>query len=82
MDVDVEQQLSEPWEGVLVEPSAGSTVGVVVLAGSSGRIEYERARLFARHGVTALSIRWFGEPDSRPASARSRWRRSPRRSTC
>lgn len=59
MDI-VEQQVREGWEGVLVEPVAGSTVGVLVLAGSSGRIEYQRARLFARHGVTALSIRWWG----------------------
>ncbi len=60
MDAVVEEELSDPWEGVLIEPASGSTVGIVVLAGSSGRIEYERARLFARHGVTALSIRWFG----------------------
>ncbi|PWG14890.1 acyl-CoA thioesterase [Streptomyces sp. V2] len=40
---------------------AGGT-GVLVLAGSSGRVERERVRLLAEHGLTALSIRWFGGP--------------------
>ncbi|WP_424862251.1 acyl-CoA thioester hydrolase/BAAT C-terminal domain-containing protein [Streptomyces sp. MMS24-I29] len=35
-------------------------VGVLVLSGSSGRIETERCRLLAREGMTALSFRWFG----------------------
>jgi hypothetical protein len=37
-----------------------------VLSGSSGRIERERCRLFARTGVTAASIRWFGGPGQPP----------------
>ncbi|MFJ7905168.1 acyl-CoA thioester hydrolase/BAAT C-terminal domain-containing protein [Streptomyces sp. NPDC096198] len=61
MDI-TERDLSAPWEGVLAAPLHGSKVGVLVLAGSSGRIEHERARLLARHGVTALAIRWFGGP--------------------
>jgi pimeloyl-ACP methyl ester carboxylesterase len=36
-------------------------LGVLILAGSSGRIDGDRARLFARHGATAESIRWFGD---------------------
>lgn len=48
-------------DGLLVEPEFPSNgVGILVVAGSSGRIDVERARLFARHGATALSIRWFG----------------------
>jgi uncharacterized protein len=47
-------------EGVLVAPADGSDVGVLVLAGSSGRVERARARLLARQGVGALAIRWFG----------------------
>ncbi|PWI20832.1 acyl-CoA thioesterase [Streptomyces sp. Act143] len=39
---------------------------MLVLAGSSGRIERERARLLARHGMTALAIRWFGGPGQPP----------------
>ena len=33
---------------------------MLVLAGSSGRLESERADLFARHGIRAHAIRWFG----------------------
>ncbi|MFB7053244.1 acyl-CoA thioester hydrolase/BAAT C-terminal domain-containing protein [Streptomyces vinaceus] len=63
----VEYELTEPWEGFLAEPAAGGGgAGVLVLAGSSGRIERERCRLFARAGVTAASIRWFGGPGQPP----------------
>ncbi|MFJ5721334.1 acyl-CoA thioester hydrolase/BAAT C-terminal domain-containing protein [Streptomyces sp. NPDC093149] len=41
-------------------PARDGGVAVLVLAGSSGRIEDERCRILAREGVTALSIRWFG----------------------
>jgi hypothetical protein len=59
----IEQELTGPWEGFLAEPAAGSgDAGVLVLSGSSGRIERERCRLFARAGVTAVSVRWFGGP--------------------
>jgi dienelactone hydrolase len=40
--------------------SQGTEVGVLVLTGSSGRIDAERCDLLAQHGVTAMSIRWFG----------------------
>ncbi|MFD0624415.1 acyl-CoA thioester hydrolase/BAAT C-terminal domain-containing protein [Streptomyces sanglieri] len=33
---------------------------MLVLSGSSGRIEEERCRILAREGMAALSIRWFG----------------------
>ncbi|MFE4871550.1 acyl-CoA thioester hydrolase/BAAT C-terminal domain-containing protein [Streptomyces sp. NPDC056682] len=52
--------LTTPWEGVLAEPVGGSAVGVLVLAGSSGRIETHRCDLLARAGMAALSLRWFG----------------------
>jgi uncharacterized protein len=65
--VDVtERELTEPWEGVLSAPARGSEIGVLVLAGSSGRIERERVRLLAEQGMTALSIRWFGGPGQAP----------------
>ncbi|MFE3645958.1 acyl-CoA thioester hydrolase/BAAT C-terminal domain-containing protein [Streptomyces sp. NPDC059169] len=57
-----ERELTSPWEGVVAAPAGGSDIGVLVLAGSSGRIERERARIFARHGFAALAIRWFGGP--------------------
>lgn len=47
-------------------PSRPTGAGVVVLAGSSGRIESDRADLFARHGVRAHAIRWFGGEGQRP----------------
>ena len=40
---------------------------MLVLAGSSGRVDRDRADLLARHGALALSIRWFGGPGQRPA---------------
>ncbi|MEU2433254.1 acyl-CoA thioester hydrolase/BAAT C-terminal domain-containing protein [Streptomyces sp. NPDC007861] len=65
MDV-MEHEQTGPWEGVLVTPPGGSDIGVLVLAGSSGRIDRERARILARQGMTALSIRWFGGPGQSP----------------
>ncbi|MEV6163150.1 acyl-CoA thioester hydrolase/BAAT C-terminal domain-containing protein [Streptomyces sp. NPDC052052] len=65
MDI-TERELTDPWEGVLAAPARGSDVGVLVLAGSSGRIERERARILAQQGFTALAIRWFGGPGQCP----------------
>ena len=61
-----EQELTEPWEGVLITPGPVSRTGVLVLAGSSGRIDRERARILAQEGMTAMSIRWFGGPGQSP----------------
>ncbi|WP_405875954.1 MULTISPECIES: acyl-CoA thioester hydrolase/BAAT C-terminal domain-containing protein [unclassified Streptomyces] len=61
-----ERGLNHPWEGVLFAPAGGADVGVLVLAGSSGRIERERAGLLAQQGVGALAIRWFGGPGQPP----------------
>ena len=67
MDV-VMRKVAEPGEGEFYRPAgcAGAArapeVGVIVLAGSSGRIEGERARLFAEQGMSALTFRWFGGP--------------------
>ncbi|MFD4323737.1 alpha/beta fold hydrolase [Nocardioides sp. NPDC058538] len=55
-------------EGVLLEPE-GATTGVLVLSGSSGRIETDRCRMLASHGVAAASIRYFGGP-GQPGEAR------------
>ena len=55
-------ELSEPSgpEGVRWVPDEPSGVGVLVLAGSSGRVDSGRAGLLAHHGALAESIRWFG----------------------
>lgn len=62
-----ETTLIDP-EGVLLEPE-GATTGVLVLSGSSGRIETDRCRMLASHGVAAASIRYFGGP-GQPGEAR------------
>lgn len=46
------------WADPLVEDG----IGVLVIAGSSGRIATERADMLARAGATALALRWFGGP--------------------
>jgi dienelactone hydrolase len=50
----------------LAVPSEPCGAGVLVLAGSSGRVERERAEMLAAHGARALSIRWFGGEGQRP----------------
>lgn len=40
----------------------GTQVGVLVLAGSSGRVEADRCRVLAEAGATAVSVRCFGAP--------------------
>lgn len=50
-------------------PRSGTVrTGALVLAGSSGRVDVGRARMLARHGVTALALRWFGGPGLRPVA--------------
>lgn len=48
-------------------PAVSRGTAVLVLAGSSGRVESERADLLARHGARARAIRWFGGAGQRPA---------------
>lgn len=62
----IERTVSSPGDGVLAAPVGGSPVGVLVLAGSSGRVETDRCRLLAQAGMTALSFRWFGGPGQPP----------------
>lgn len=45
--------------GVVCVPST-PFASALVLSGSSGRSDVERARLLARHGVAALALRYFG----------------------
>lgn len=61
----VEQEI---WggDGIRCLPEQHSGVGVLVLAGSSGRIDTERARVFAGAGAIAESVRWFGGRDQNP----------------
>lgn len=52
----------EVANGVRFTPSRPSGVGVLVLAGSSGRIDERRAELLATTGATCEAVRWFGGP--------------------
>lgn len=46
--------------GTLLRTKSDNGTGVVVLGGSSGRVDVSRAELFARLGATAIALRWFG----------------------
>jgi hypothetical protein len=49
------------WRPPRLHSEAGRTGwGVVVLGGSSGRVEVARARLFAALGAVCIALRWFG----------------------
>ena len=61
-----EIELTSDIQGVLITPSRLSGWGVVVLTGSSGRVDVERARLFAGAGAVALAMRWWGGPGQTP----------------
>ncbi len=65
MRVTSEQRLSCP-DGLLVAPERSCGTGVLVLAGSSGRVDTERVRLLGQYGATAMSIQWFGGPGQQP----------------
>jgi hypothetical protein len=54
-------------QGVLLAPERPTGLGVVVLGGSSGSVDVERAGLFAARGAVALAQRWFGGPGQAPA---------------
>lgn len=57
--------LGDP-EARLFKPARPTGTGVVVLAGSSGRVDTARAELLSRHGALALAMRWFGGPGQQP----------------
>jgi dienelactone hydrolase len=46
-----------------VFPGSGTPeLALLVLSGSSGRVEADRARVLADHGIAALAAPWFGVP--------------------
>lgn len=47
-------------------PATPNGTGVLLLAGSSGRIETQRAGLLAAHGARVRALRWFGGEGQRP----------------
>lgn len=56
---------SDRLRGLLHHGDRGGT-GVLVLAGSSGRIDEPRARLLSGLGATAFALGWFGGPGQTP----------------
>jgi dienelactone hydrolase len=62
----VEAMLSGELQGCLVKPEVPNGWGIIVLAGSNGRTDVARARLFAETGFTALALRWFGGEGQTP----------------
>jgi dienelactone hydrolase len=65
--VDLHEELLDgPLQGVAISSGSPDPIGVVVLAGSSGRVDVERARLFAERGALAVALRWFGGPGQSP----------------
>ncbi len=58
-------ELTDPT-GVRCTPDVPGGTGVLVLGGSSGRVEAARCTLLAEHGLLAESIRWFGGPGQNP----------------
>ncbi|OWK22585.1 acyl-CoA thioesterase [Rhizobium yanglingense] len=52
--------LSGNVQGTLLLPDRWTEWGILVLAGSSGRVDVQRASLFASIGVMSLALRWFG----------------------
>jgi acetyl esterase/lipase len=61
-----ETPLTGPVQGVMLSPETPSGLGVVVLGGSSGKIDPDRAALFASRGAVAIAQRWFGGEGQSP----------------
>ena len=55
-----EATLSGDVQGSILKPAKHTGWGVVVLAGSSGRVDVARARLFAGLGAVCIALRYFG----------------------
>ncbi|HEX3778881.1 MAG TPA: acyl-CoA thioester hydrolase/BAAT C-terminal domain-containing protein [Pseudonocardiaceae bacterium] len=62
--------MEESLEGVTgllaIPDDCPPSSAVLVLAGSSGRVEEGRVRILAEHGAAAASFRWFGGPGQSP----------------
>ncbi|MBF4162940.1 alpha/beta fold hydrolase [Nocardioides acrostichi] len=60
------RQIDPPAAGVRCVPERPGGAGVLVVAGSSGRIDVGRVWLLAAQGVLAESVRWFGGEGQSP----------------
>lgn len=66
MTVPEIEQLEGQINGAFFAARKGSETGVIVLSGSSGRVDTHRAALFANAGANALALRWFGGAGQSP----------------
>jgi dienelactone hydrolase len=66
IDVERSERLGDGLQGMIVGAGESRGVGVLVLAGSSGRVDVDRARALARYGAVALALRWFGGSGQSP----------------
>ncbi len=57
--------MAEP-DSYLARPEHPCGTGVLVLSGSSGRVERDRCQVLAGAGAVAMSIQWFGGPGQPP----------------
>src|SRR5256886_6857344 len=55
-----EASLSSDLQGSILKPAEQTGWGVVVLAGSSGRVDIARAKLFAALGAVCIALRYCG----------------------
>jgi acetyl esterase/lipase len=60
------EQLQGNIRGTFARGLKSSRTGVVVLGGSSGRVDTARAGLFAKAGAQALTLQWFGGANQSP----------------
>lgn len=60
------ERLEGRINGAFVSLSDAAEIGVVVLGGSSGRVDIDRAKLFAETGAKALALQWFGAAGQSP----------------
>ncbi len=60
------ERLEGRVNGAFVSRPDANETGVVVLSGSSGRVDIDRARLFAGAGAKALALQWFGATGQSP----------------
>ncbi|MBY3171629.1 acyl-CoA thioester hydrolase/BAAT C-terminal domain-containing protein [Rhizobium laguerreae] len=66
MSVPEIEQIDGKVNGAFISARHGRETGVIVLSGSSGRVDVDRAALFARAGASALAPRWFGAAGQSP----------------
>ncbi|MGO7079060.1 acyl-CoA thioester hydrolase/BAAT C-terminal domain-containing protein [Rhizobium johnstonii] len=60
------EQIDGQVNGAFIAARHGSGTGVIVLSGSSGRVDVDRAALFAKAGANTLALRWFGAAGQPP----------------